>query len=198
MLWTHASTARPLCSEVDESLWPPNQGGTAAPHSRPVRILVVDDDEAIQSHFQRIFSAAHDPDAEQLGGLAANLFGSPPPGGPEHVDYRVRCVSQGDVAATFVREASEGGCPVDVAFVDMRMPPGWNGVRTTAEMWAFDPLLQVVLCTAYSDFHWADVMRFLGTTEHLHLLRKPFSATQVRQIANILATKANRLRRTSR
>ena len=75
------------------------------------------------------------------------------------------------------------------------MPPGWNGAGTTKQLWRIDPHLQVVICTAYSDFRWADVMSFLGTTENLSLLRKPFKPDDVRKMADVLGTKAARLRR---
>lgn len=185
------STARTLI-RVDH-----DTSDESAQDGRPIQeihVLVVDDDEGIHADFDRILARDFDARSERLEGLAATLFGNVASSERNRVLHRVRHATQGDAAAEFVQKAAEARCPVDVAFVDMRMPPGANGVETTARLWRTDPLLQVVLCTAYSDFSWADVMRSLGKAEHLHLLRKPFSALQVRQIAQVLGTKARRLR----
>ncbi len=154
-----------------------------------IHVLIVDDDESIHADFDRVLAPDLDPCSERLEGLAATLFGTMASTDRNRVLFRVRHAMQGIAAADFVHKASEARCPVDVAFVDMRMPPGENGVETTARLWQTDPLLQVVLCTAYSDFSWADVMRSLSTAEHLHPLRKPFSPLQVRQIARVLGTR---------
>jgi hypothetical protein len=71
----------------------------------------------------------------------------------------------------------------------MRMPPGWSGVDTIAALWRADQYMQIVLCTAYSDFTWDMVLAGVGRSEGLHLLRKPFAAEQVRRFAEVLSKK---------
>jgi len=73
-----------------------------------------------------------------------------------------------------VREAVRAARPFAVAFVDVRMPPGWDGVETTCRLWEADPDLQVVICTAYSDHSWDEMIARLGTSDRLVILKKPF------------------------
>src|SRR5258708_17503219 len=70
-----------------------------------------------------------------------------------------------------------------MAFVDVRMPPGWDGVETTAKIWEKYPDLQVVLCTAYSDYSWEDMLKKLGYSDRLVILKKPFETIEVLQLA---------------
>jgi signal transduction histidine kinase/HPt (histidine-containing phosphotransfer) domain-containing protein len=81
--------------------------------------------------------------------------------------------------------------PYATAFVDMRMPPGWNGIETIGQIWMADPRVQVVICTAYSDDSWDRILRQLGRTDRLLILKKPFDADEARQLALTLTTKWN-------
>jgi signal transduction histidine kinase len=76
-----------------------------------------------------------------------------------------------------------------MAFVDMRMPPGWNGIETIERLWREDPQLQVVICTAYSDTPWEEVLERLDARDRLLILKKPFDAIEVRQLAHALTAK---------
>src|SRR5690606_28643311 len=109
--------------------------------------------------------------------------------------YAVDFTTQGLEAVELAQARMDEGKPYCVAFVDMVMPPGINGVETTKMLWAIDPHVQVVLCTAYSEFRWDEVTAYLDNTTSLHLLRKPFSPSEVRRMADVLATKTLRLRR---
>lgn len=162
----------------------------------PSRLLVVDDTESVHTVFQRIFPAEASS-ADALERLSTNLFGGSPasPRSREQPTYVVDFATQGMEAVECVRKRTAEGMPYCVAFVDIVMPPGINGIETTKLLWAIDPCLQVVLCTAYSEFRWDEVTGYLGNTASLHLLRKPFSPSEVRRMADVLATKALRLRR---
>ncbi len=70
-----------------------------------------------------------------------------------------------------------------MAFVDVRMPPGWDGVETTARIWEKYSDLQVVICTAYSDYSWEDMLKRLGYSDRLVILKKPFDTIEVLQLA---------------
>jgi two-component system NtrC family sensor kinase len=85
-----------------------------------------------------------------------------------------------------VQEAMNADRPYAVAFVDMRMPPGWDGVETVEHLWQEDPELQVVICTAFSDHAWEDVIQRLNKNDKLLILRKPFDNIEVWQLANSL------------
>jgi two-component system, sensor histidine kinase and response regulator len=73
--------------------------------------------------------------------------------------------------------------PYAMAFVDVRMPPGWDGVETTAKIWQKYPDLQVVICTAYSDYSWEEMLKKLGYSDRLIILKKPFDNIEVLQLA---------------
>jgi CheY-like chemotaxis protein len=173
----------------------PSAGERQTSEPRLFRVLVVDDNEGVHEDFRRVFASAAN-DATELDGLAAALFGAGSSTAKPPSRYETQHAMQGFEGVDLTRSALQDGLPFDVAFVDMRMPPGLNGVQTTAQLWKLDPQLQVVLCTAYSDFRWSEVMNVLGNTANLHLLRKPFSAAQARQVAEVLAVKAKRLRNT--
>jgi DNA-binding LytR/AlgR family response regulator len=99
--------------------------------------------------------------------------------------YEVDSAFQGRDAVTLVEKALSEGRPYAMAFVDIRMPPGWDGIRTVRQIWAIDPEILIVLCSAYSDYAWEDIVRELGRTDRFLILRKPFDNIEVRQCAQI-------------
>ena len=76
-----------------------------------------------------------------------------------------------------------------MAFIDVRMPPGWDGIETTAKIWEIDPELQVVICTAYSDYSWDQMIARIGQSDRLVILKKPFDNIEVMPLANALTEK---------
>src|SRR5436189_3340381 len=88
-----------------------------------------------------------------------------------------------------VERALQDGRPYAVAFVDIRMPPGLDGVRTMRRIWEIDPEILAVLCSAFSDYSWEDLVRELGRTDRFLVLRKPFDNIEVRQCAAALAVR---------
>jgi signal transduction histidine kinase len=150
------------------------------------RVLVIDDNPAIHEDFQKILATPEG--STSLDALESVLFGAPQTrSGPYH--FEVDTASQGEEGVKLVREALRDGRPFAVAFVDIRMPPGIDGVETTARLWQEDPDLQVVLCSAYADYSWEEVAHRLGINQRLLILRKPFDNIEVRQMAHALAEK---------
>ena len=88
-----------------------------------------------------------------------------------------------------VQLARNEGRPYAVAFVDMRMPPGWDGLETIEHLWEADAELQVVICTAYSDQPWDEITKRVGRTDKLLILQKPFNSIEVLQLATALCRK---------
>lgn len=175
--------------------------GSAGPGGPPTaldvdgrRVLVIDDNVHIHDDFRKILGRAdsHEQD-EELDRLSASLFGGDSRAADDGAFF-VRAASQGQEGLEMVRKSVSDRRPYSLAFVDMRMPPGWNGVETIGHLWEVDPKIQMVICTAYSDFSWAEVLETLGDTGRLHLLRKPFEPDQVRKLAGVLCNKWVRLR----
>jgi CheY-like chemotaxis protein len=159
-----------------------------AVHTSNRRILIVDDNEDIHHDFRRILRPGADTAA--LDDLEAMLLGGAPES-PKAPMFELTSAYQGVEALAKVRKGLEEGAPYALAFIDMRMPPGWDGVETLARLWQEDPHLQAVICSAYSDFSWESVSARFGQTERLLILKKPFDAIEVRQMACALVEKWN-------
>jgi signal transduction histidine kinase len=166
---------------------------------RKRRILVIDDCEAIHQDFQRVLCPRPPAGVEELARLEAAFFGSAPAEAPAPGDlFELDAAFQGEEGLARVRAAVREGRPYSMAFVDIRMPPGLDGVETAARLWEEDADLQVVLCSAYADYSWEDVTRRLGISQRLLILRKPFDTIEARQLAHALVEKWELLRRGQR
>lgn len=152
------------------------------------RILVVDDNAAIHEDFRKVL--AHDADVEMdLSRVESLLFGDAPTQRPKPFPYVLDFASQGQEAEQLVMRAVAAGQPYAIAFVDMRMPPGWDGLQTIEHLWRKDPDIQVVICSAHSDYEWGDVIERLGYSDKLLILKKPFEPIEVQQCAGALSRK---------
>ncbi len=161
---------------------------TNGPVTENRRIIVIDDNTSIHDDFRKILTPPKDSDS--LGQARAALFGEAPTL-PTQIDYELDFANQGREGFGLVQTACQRGNPYAVAFVDMRMPPGWDGLETIEHLWYADPDIQVVICTAYSDHPWEDVSRRIGETDRLLILMKPFNSIEVVQLANSLTRKWN-------
>jgi signal transduction histidine kinase len=161
------------------------------------RILVVDDNPAIHQDFRKILATTGGGDLAELDEMESVLFGEPQAWVSPTV-FELDSAPNGEEAVRLVAEAVREGRPYAMAFVDIRMPPGIDGVETTLRLWREEPDLQVVLCSAYSDYSWEDLARKLGTCERLLILRKPFDNIEVRQMAHALCEKWELLRASRR
>lgn len=155
------------------------------------RILLIDDTSSIHEDFRRILSGTG---AEtEMDAAEAALFGEVSKAAVEGFD--LESAYQGREGLDKVREAMEAERPYALAFVDMRMPPGWDGVETIQAIWRADPRLQIVICTAHSDYSWDEVLGQLGVEDRLLILKKPFDNIEVAQLAVALTTKWEMTRR---
>jgi len=160
------------------------------------RILIVDDNHAIHDDFRKIF-APPDATASALDALEAALLDRPAQAADPVAAFELVSAFQGREALDHVVAAGAARTPFALAFVDMRMPPGWDGLETIERLWRVDPDLQIVICSAYSDHSWNDLRTRLGSRESLLILKKPFDTLEVVQCAHALTTKwtlARRLR----
>jgi len=148
------------------------------------RILIVDDNRAIHSDFRKILCPSQ---GSELEGVEARLFetevAAPRP------TYEIDSVYQGQEALALVESARKARCPYAMAFMDVRMPPGWDGVETTSRIWQVCPDIQIVLCTAYSDYSWDEMIGKLGHSDRLVILKKPFDPVEVMQLTAALTEK---------
>lgn len=155
-----------------------------------LRILLVDDNPAIHEDFRKIL-APRNQNESALEEAEAVLFGSERSAAIQAAVFPLESAFQGKDALEKVRDALKAGQPFALAFVDVRMPPGWDGLETIEALWKADPSLQVVVCTAYSDYSWEKMTTRLGINENLVILKKPFDNIEVLQLAHALTRKWN-------
>jgi two-component system NtrC family sensor kinase len=158
------------------------------------RILIIDDNPDIHEDFRKILG--RNARAEELDRLEAEIFTDrrPPGSGPDSLVrerpsrhkyvFEIDSALQGREGVEMVQKALQEGRPYAMAIVDMRMPPGWDGLETIERLFQADPALEICLCTAFSDYTWTEVLDRLGHTDQLLILKKPFDNIEVKQLAH--------------
>ncbi|WP_411566326.1 ATP-binding protein [Pseudomonas orientalis] len=158
------------------------------------RILLIDDTPSIHEDFRKILV----PDAQAnqaLDDMESALFGDT--ARPQAQAFELHCAYGGEEGLGLLMSAMAQQRPYAMAFVDMRMPQGWDGAKTIEQLWKVAPDLQVVVCTAYSDYSWDELLSRLDAYDRVLILKKPFDNIEVQQMANTLANKWDMARRAS-
>src|SRR5579864_3204022 len=159
---------------------------SAPDNQRNRRILIIDDNPAIHEDFRKILAAPDE--SSDFEAVSDELFG-PETRSSSQRGFELESAFQGQEAIERVKRAVAAARPYAMAFVDVRMPPGWDGIETTSKLWQAYPDLQVVICTAYSDYAWEDLIDKVGQSDRLLILKKPFDNVEVLQLANALSEK---------
>jgi len=149
------------------------------------RLLMIDDNPAIHEDYRKILTGRDDT---RISAAEAALFGEPRATVSRPV-FDVDTALQGREGVELARHAIAEGRPYSVAFVDMRMPPGWDGLETIENLWKVDPEIQVVVCSAYSDYDWMELLARLGRSDKLIVIKKPFEPIEILQSASALSRK---------
>jgi two-component system sensor kinase FixL len=165
------------------------QGGVAH------RILVIDDNPDIHRDFKTILP--EEQANTKLDSPGAKLFGRSACKSTPKNKYELDFASQGKEGHEKIKQALSQNRPYELAFVNMRMPSGWDGLVTIEHIWKTDPNIQVVICTAHSDHSWEDISQRLGRSENLLILKKPFDSVEVAQLAATLTEKWTLAKRAS-
>ena len=151
------------------------------------RILVVDDNPTIHSDFRKILCPADNGDAA-ANKLEAALFDEALPT-TQTMSFELDSAYQGQEGLEMIKKSLAENRPYAMAFVDVRMPPGWDGVETIARIWEVYPELQIVVCTAYSDYSWEELRAKVGQPDNLVVLKKPFDNVEVQQLSHAMTKK---------
>ncbi|MBA3004661.1 MAG: response regulator [Desulfurivibrio sp.] len=165
-----------------------NQEMTRDMKQQPRRILVIDDDLDVWKAYQLVLA----PEAVSSGTSAEKINRLLSPGmenDPAAAHFSLSFAAQGQEGFAMVEEAARRKEPFALAFVDVRMPPGWDGMETAKRIRALDPEIELVIVTAYSDHSIEEIVRAVGSSEKLLFLRKPFDPDEIRQLALSLTTK---------
>jgi CheY-like chemotaxis protein len=155
------------------------------------RIIIIDDNRAIHEDFIKILGEGETGNS-QLSAMEDALFGETA-AAPVKECFELSSAYQGKDGFEMIQAAETAGRPFAVAFVDVRMPPGWDGVETIKRIWQVAPKLQMVICTAYSDYSWEQIIEQLGKNDRLMILRKPFDPVEIQQLACNLTEKWSKL-----
>ncbi|GEM_PF-498939 len=157
------------------------------------RIIIIDDNPQIHKDFIKILVTKQSTAIPKALQLEKELFGdqAESTSTPDIAlpFFQIDTATQGQEGVTLIKKAFDEGHPYALAFVDVRMPPGWDGIETIKHIWAIDPNIQVVICTAYSDYTWEQTIAALGKSDNLLILKKPFDNVAVRQLAFSLTKK---------
>lgn len=158
------------------------------------RILLVDDNESIHEDIESILSINYSKSDNDLQQIEDDLFGSSQAKDTDvlsEIVYDIHHAYQGEEAIRMAENAQAEGNPYSLIFMDVRMPPGMDGIETIQKIWQDHPYTEMVICTAYSDYSWDQIVKNLGTTDKLLFMKKPFDATALKQTALTLTTKWN-------
>ena len=146
------------------------------------KILVIDDNQAVHQDYRKVLELKRDE--SQLDELESLLFDDAQPKvAVPQPSFKIDSAYQGEDGLELVKESLEAESPYSMAFIDMRMPPGWNGIKTAQEIWKIDGNMPIVICTAYTDHTWEEIITELPRSELLLILKKPFDNIELKQMA---------------
>jgi diguanylate cyclase (GGDEF)-like protein len=161
----------------------------------PIRVLVVDDEPEVRDAYRQIFcEPGEDAQSVARRTLGAKLFGGEEARRPDRqptttMTFDPEFCDGAEAAVAAVKSALDAERPFAVVFLDMRMPPGPDGVWAAAEIRALDPAIEIAVCTAYSDVDPSDIGGRVPPEDKLSYLQKPFHPHEVRQMAIALSSK---------
>jgi len=146
-----------------------------------IRVLIADDDEHILQAYREAFADTESTqEMKALDALAAELFDTSDADNDEpHFDV-VAC-SQGDDAISLAEKAADEGNPFDVVILDVRMPPGIDGVEAGSRIRKLDPDVEIVFVTGFSDVPLEELQRRVPPPLKLHYFNKPLSFSRLAQ-----------------
>lgn len=156
------------------------------------RILVVDDLIDIHKDFRKILMPEKGSSLNQsFQKMNQLLFDNKDSEEIKLPPFEIDSALQGTDAVHFVKESIAKNKPYALAFIDVQMPPGMDGIETIKRIWEIDPEIQMVICTAYAKYSWQDLAKHFGQTDHLFVLKKPFDALEIINLASSLTHRWN-------
>jgi diguanylate cyclase (GGDEF)-like protein len=156
--------------------------------------LIADDEADVRDAYRQILVEADmSGETAVFHNLRERLFSRPPSEASRNTarstTFAPEFCDGAEAAVAAVRDAVAADSPFAVVFLDMRMPPGPDGVWAAARIRELDPAIEIVLCTAYSDVDPARIGTLVPPEEKLSYLQKPFHPHEIRQMTISLASK---------
>lgn len=144
-----------------------------------IRVLIADDDELVLDCYRNAFNddspSGHE---ETIVELEAELF-DPASDVANEPKFEIVACTQGDDAIKFAQKAANDGSPFDVVILDIRMPPGIDGVEAGSRIRALDPDVEIIFVSGYSDVPIEELERRVPPPIKLHYFNKPLSFSQL-------------------
>ncbi len=148
------------------------------------RILIIDDNADIHADFRKILTKTTAP-SSALDALELQMLGETAAVASD-THFELHHAHQGEEGFNTFAAAKQAGQPFFAVFVDMRMPPGWDGLRTMKAIREVDNDATIVVCTAFSDHSWDHIAAEVKTLDKLLILKKPFDPVEAQAIARSL------------
>ena len=151
------------------------------------RVLIVDDQEEIHDDFEEILkpglsgSSTDELAKSFISEVDDNFL-------PEFELFHAR---SGEEAYEIVKAGKESNRPIAVAHIDVRMPPGIDGIETTRLIRQIEKDIEIVIMTAYTDKSLSEIVRDMELLHKLLYIRKPFAREEIQQITLSLVEKWN-------
>ena len=166
----------------------PGAAGAAQPASQAnLRVLIVDDQAEIHDDFREMLQPPN-PVSELVGLFESDRQRLPVPFLPP---FELLHAATGEQACELVLRARQRGRPIAVAYIDVRMPPGIDGIETVRRIRRIDRDLEIVIMTAYSDRSLPEIVQDMELLHKLIYIRKPFVHEEIQQLTLCLAGKWN-------
>ena len=144
-----------------------------------IRVLIADDDEHILECYREAFSESETTDhMKALDSLEAELF-DPETDIEEMPKFEIVACSQGNDAIDAAKQAATDGRPFDVVILDVRMPPGIDGIEAGRQIRRLDPDVEIIFVTGFSDVPREELERRVPPPMKLHYFNKPISFMQL-------------------
>ena len=148
-------------------------------HEDRIRVLIADDDVHVLECYRKAFGESEPTGYVQaVDALAAELFDSKTDV-EDAPKFEVVACNQGNDAISLATEAADKGNPFDVVILDVRMPPGIDGVEAGSQIRKLDPDVEIVFVTAFSDVPREELERRVPPPMKLHYFNKPLSFMQL-------------------
>jgi signal transduction histidine kinase len=151
------------------------------------RILVVDDEQPVREAYRAVLCTPV-PESDELAQTEAELFGAPESAADKR-SFDVTFAAQGEEAVAAIGASVAEDRPYQLAFLDVRMPPGIDGVETARRIRQLDDQVNIVIVTGYSDNHPRDIATQVPPFDKLFYISKPFQALELHQFALALDAK---------
>ncbi len=151
------------------------------------KIIIIDDDKIILEEYIQLLSQPVQAADSSSVALEAALYGKTEKKATDQYSIKVAC--QGKDGLEMIHNAKDNGRPYALAFIDVRMPPGWDGIKTARKIREIDSEIEIVLVTAYSDRSREEIIATIGMPAKLLILKKPFDPDEIKQLALSLTSK---------